>query len=226
MPHREGHRSERIGWFVRRCSGPARRYRVDGEPGSRQWQPQESTRQHVLVAGWQGASRVHSRWLQENTSGSALRDTVGAQISNRSNGTRGRTAGRGGRADRHLFAAGSSTGSRSRGRAELRQRSAGRARARRTRPDRRARCPSAAGRAGVRGVVRHRRGHTGLTILLAPADALVGSVIAVLLATCVSCTARDAARVGGASVTSGRRESHHWGVVGDAPHGRGRQALR
>ena len=62
-----------------------------------------------------------------------------------------------------------------------------------------------------------RRGKSGLsagvlTILLAPSDALVGSVIAVSLL-CLIALGAIAARVGGASVTAGAARVTIWGVL-------------
>jgi len=51
-----------------------------------------------------------------------------------------------------------------------------------------------------------------LTILLAPSDALVGSVIAVSLL-CLIALGAIAARVGGASVTAGAARVTIWGVL-------------
>ena len=162
MPHREGHRSERIGWLRAAVLGAndgivSTASLVVGVAAA------ESTRQHVLVAGVAGlVAGALSMAAGEYVSVSSQADTERADLQQEQRELAADPQAEEDELTGIYLQRGSGAGSRSRGRATTDgEGSAGRPRTGRTRPDRRTRRPPAAGRACVGGDVRHRSGRAG-----------------------------------------------------------------
>jgi len=213
MPHREGHRSERIGWLRAAVLGAN-----DGIVSTASLvvgvAAEESTRQHVLVAGVAGlVAGALSMAAGEYVSVSSQADTERADLQQEQrelaadpqaeeDELTGIYLQRGLEPDlaravaRQLTAKGA-LAAHARDELGLTEELA-------ARPLQAALASAATFAIGA--------GVPVLTILLAPSDALVGSVIAVSLL-CLIALGAIAARVGGASVTAGAARVTIWGVL-------------